>query len=210
MTEKERVEMEKKAAIKRKEEAALAKKAQEQAEKAAAKEAINNMESASTVTFEAIATGKLGEELTAEINDKLAGKPYAIAGVVLGTLKSISDFSAETKWWDKAHFGHALSQYNQSIKEQIGIMNAIQTFCHEKDFPKFTYKGKEKKLIEHLLSIFIIANILDAEGVVAWADDENKADLPGRMNAVIHLSSALNTLRESLIDEESEAEDMSD
>jgi hypothetical protein len=186
-----------------------AKKAKEEAKKAeeeAKQSKLNALQSAFTITTETIASGLKGNALTDALKTKLTA-PILPAGVLKAMLVSLNDDYFSTKWYADEHFGNALKElFEGSIAAQISLLYAVQAFCAEKKFPKIKTSSGEKRLIEVLFTTLIKAELVEVDGVVAWADDGNLLNIPGRTEAIVQTTSMVTLLRTALEEDEEEGD----
>ena len=156
---------------------------------------------------DALATGLTGNALLSHINGI---DPKPSAGALLKEILSKHDISevSSWKWFKKDQYGDVLvALVAGSVPSQVAVLFSVQEYCFERKFPKVEIDGKTRKLIELLFTLLLTSNIVDPEGYIAWIDDDDAADMPGRTDAVVQIGPFIQTVRESLIDEFDEEED---
>jgi hypothetical protein len=210
---KAQVEADQKAAkaAKRAEKEQAEKRAREtkEAAAAAAAEALEKEKTAQGIALaaatDALASGLKGPALLSHING-LPVKPTA--ATLLRALLAQQEDVLASKWWTADQYGAALSALlKDNMKEQVSALYEVQAYCHAKKFPKVEVKGKPTKLIEVLLAVMLNSNIVDAEGLLNWADDENPAEVPGRLDAIVQTSTFVAAIREAAAAQEGDEED---
>lgn len=213
---KAQAEAEQKAAkaVKRAERELAEQKAREakEAAAAAAAEALEKEKTAHSIALaaatDALATGLKGEALLTQVN---SSSPKPTGAAILRALLSQLEDAVASKWWAADQYGPALSGLlKDDVKAQVAALYAVQEYCHSKKFPKVEVKGKQTKLIEVLLAVMLNNNIVDAEGLLAWADDDNAAEVAGRLDAIVQTSTFVAAVRDAAAaqDEEDEDEDI--
>lgn len=203
--EAKRVQDEKAAKAAKKKADEEAKKAAEAAKVEAANEALNKIKSDEQNAKEAVEQGLKGQALTDFLLTK--SSVLSAAGVVKAVLNHITDYTA--KWYSQDEYGNVLKALGKNEKEQVLVVYAIQTVCHAKKFPKIETKTGSKKLFEYLLTIFLNAQFVEVDSVLAWSDDSNDADIPGKIDALVQTSTLIQALRDAAV-EEVEEEDYDD
>ena len=163
---------------------------------------------------EALQDGLKGEALSDAVFAQIARKEnLSPEGMLKAVLSGLNDNYTLTKWYDQTNYGHLLRSVtmkvsdNESKKEEIqkNLIYIVQDFCYEKTFPTIDIKpGVSKRLIELLLTDLLVGDIVDVEGIIAWADDLSDNDYNGRAEAIIHTTGMITTLRASLEEEEVE------
>ena len=214
---KAQAEIEAKAAkaVKKAEREEADRKAKE-AKEAAAKEAAEELERAKTAhgiaiaaATDALASGLKGEALLTHVNT-VPVKPTG-AAILKGLLSQLEDVIS-TKWWVKEEYGATLTALlADSVKEQVAALYAVQEYCHQKKFPKVEVKGKPARLIEVLVAVLLNNGLVDPDGVLAWADDDNAAEVGGRVDAIVQTTSFVQAIRlaeaEGELDDEEDGDD---
>jgi hypothetical protein len=185
------------------------RKAKIEAENAAKEEKQNRHSSSYSAVIDSIKSGLKGKALTEQVKATL-GEENSLSpdGVLKAILHSLNEEDYITKWYDQATYGNILAaSSNKTTKDELALLYTIQEYCHSKKFPKIEMKGgSSKKLIELLITNLLVGEFVDVEGIIAWADDENDDDIPGRADAIIQTTGMVATLRSSLVDEESEVD----
>lgn len=184
-----------------------------EAKAAAAEEAALALEKAKTeqaialaAATDALATGLKGNSLLVHVNS-VPVKPTG-AAILKGLLGQVESVTA-SKWWVKEEYGEALQGLlANSAKAQVAALYAVQAYCHEKKFPKVEVKGKPTKVIEVIFAVLMNSNIVEPDSFVAWADDENLAEVPGRVDAIVQTTSFIQSIRDLDLQEfDDDAED---
>jgi hypothetical protein len=118
------------------------------------------------------------------------------AAVLKGVLDQMDSITT-SKWWVKEEYGAALQGLLAgSVTGQVAALYAVQVYCHEKKFPKVEIKGKQTKVIEVIFAVLMNSNIIDPDSFVAWADDENQAEVGGRVDAIVQTTSFIQSIRD--------------
>jgi tRNA isopentenyl-2-thiomethyl-A-37 hydroxylase MiaE len=161
-------------------------------------------ETAEVVTAALTAQHK-GDALAAAITSGYAAKdvtlPISIFAVVSTIIQHVaaSPEAFSGKWYKPEEYGAALKAVmsGRSLKEQIDGLYAVQDYCSRNRFPKLDVKGKQKKLIEVIMTALLVSEVVDVDTILAWADDEaDRDDVPGRVDAIVQMTAMLTTLRE--------------
>jgi hypothetical protein len=179
------------------------------AEAAAALEKAKNEQAiAIAAAADVMASGLKGTALLAHVKG-VEVKPTGSA-VLKALLEKLDDVTT-TKWWVKDEFGTVLTELlKDSVKEQVNALYVVQAYCHSKKFPKVEVKGKPAKLIEVLLAVLLNNGMVDSESVLAWADDDNAAEVGGRLDAIVQTTSFVQAIREALAADEEEGDEIDD
>jgi ABC-type multidrug transport system fused ATPase/permease subunit len=148
----------------------------------------------------------LTEFVQSKVNELLAtaDNKVSIDGAARAVLENVDDFTS--KWGESASFGHLLKTLIQSVDQQVNFLYVLQAFNHTKNYPSVTLKSGTKRLLEYLFPYLLAKEIVDVDGILAWADDEKDNDYPGRDKALFQTTSAVATLRAALQEEESEVD----
>jgi hypothetical protein len=185
------------------------RKAKIEADNAAKEEKQNRHSSSYSAVIDNIKSGLKGKALTDQVKATI-GEETALSpdGVLKAILHSLNEEEYTTKWYDQATYGNVLAASSKkTTKDELALLYTVQEYCHSKKFPKIEMKGgSSKKLIELLITNLLVGEFVDVEGIIAWADDENDDDFPGRADAIIQTTGMVATLRASLADEESEVD----
>jgi hypothetical protein len=199
---------------KRKTDELEAKKAKQEAEQAAKEATLNRFSNCYNIVKESLASGLKGKSLTDHVLSLVGANRENISpeGMVKAVLESLNGDYTSKKWYDKDNCGNLLAtavHKAAGTKEEIevAVLYAVQEFCAEKNFPKVELKaGASKRLIELLMTNLLVGEVVDVEGIIAWADDTSSNDFKGRGDAIIQTTGMITTLRASLVDEESEVD----
>jgi len=186
---------------------------------AAAKEALQRAQNAKINTYnatvEAIKTGLTGDALTKALKES-EKEHLSAAGVMKGVLASLQDNYTATKWCTKELYGDVLlaiqptaTSLPEREKVQIDLLYAVQEFCYEKNFPKLDAKSP-KTLIASLFTFLLNGQIIEAENVIAWADDTNEDDVKGRATAIVQTTTMVQMIRDALAEDEEEEVEIDD
>lgn len=188
----------------RKAKEAKAKAAEEAA--AALEKAKTEQAVALAAATDALATGLKGNSLLVHVNS-VPVKPTG-AAILKNLLLQVESVTA-SKWWVKEEYGEALQGLLAgSIPAQVDALYAVQAYCHAKKFPKVEVKGKQVKVIEVLFNLLLTSNIVEPDAFVAWADDDNAAEVGGRVDAIVQTTSFVQSIRDLDVQEfDDEAED---
>ena len=90
------------------------------------------------------------------------------------------------------------------MKEMVSALYALQAAFAPKSFPKAVVDGASIGIWEQLLTKLYSDDVLPDVAILAWKDDMNDDDVPGKMSAVVQSSQFCAFLEEE--DEESEEE----
>jgi hypothetical protein len=199
---------------KRKTDELEAKKAKQEAEQVAKEATLNRLSNCYNIVKESLASGLKGKSLTDHVFSLVGANRENISpeGMVKAVLESLNGDYTSKKWYDKDNCGHLLAtavHKAAGTKEEIevAVLYTVQEFCAEKNFPKVELKGgASKRLIELLMTNLLVGEVVDVEGIIAWADDTSSNDFNGRGDAIIQTTGMITTLRASLVDEESEVD----
>lgn len=169
----------------------------------------------------AVSQGLKGGALTDAVCSLYAEKglssPMSTHGLMVGILRAVdagSYSSWAAAWFTSDNFGDLLKyevtakfdpQKPETLDAHIEALYGVQEFCASKKFPKVEVKGKERRLVEVIFSVLSLANIIDVEALIGWADDTRDRDVPGRVDAIVQTTNFIATLREN--DEEEDADD---
>ncbi len=208
---REEKEAAKAARKKAEEDAKRAKEEAKRAEEEAKNAVLNAYSNTFNTTTEAIKNGQKGSALTAHLKANLPA-PILPAGVLKAILSSLNNDYTSVNWWGADAYGDALKNlFEHTVPAQVSLLYAVQDFCHSKKFPKITTAKGEKRLIEALFNILLNAKLVDIDGIIAWADDDNKLNIAGRTDAIVQTTAMVQTLRDLMADdEEEEEEDLDD
>lgn len=177
---------------------------------------VNTKAPTAEVVAAALAAGHKGPALTAAIKSGYEAKdlsaPLSVHGFVLAifTHMQSTNESFSSKWYKPEQYGHALKELvaTRPMNEQIDAIYAVQEFCHSQKFPKIDVSGKQKKLIEVIVTALLVTEAIDVDTVLGWADDEtDRDDVKGRVDAIVQMTTMLSTLREPDEVEEADLDD---
>lgn len=183
-----------------KEAAAAAKSAALQAEKEAT-------EASRRRSIELRDSGVKGDALLQQIQQmEPKPDPVSLVAVLLEAIVDpCSGPSAAIKWCGKQEYGPALaSLLGVDIKKQFLVLLEVQKYCNSLKFPKIEIKGEKRNLIEIIFQVLFSAEIIDHAGFMAWSDDSDYDDVPGKQSAIIQTTNFMVMLND--IDEDDEQE----
>ncbi|KAJ1402600.1 hypothetical protein B484DRAFT_231855 [Ochromonadaceae sp. CCMP2298] len=158
---------------------------------------------------DAVASGLRGTALVAHC----AGMEVKPSGAAL--LKAVlttqdPDQAVSSKWWTKEQFGEVLKVLladTNVMEGQVLALYAVQAWCHANKFPKKEVGGKLLKVIEVLFTLLANGSIVDPDAFVLWADDDNLADVPGRVDAIVQTTAFVQLIREADAEDYEEADE---
>jgi len=170
----------------------------------------------------AVAQGLKGGALTDAVCSLYAEKgltsPMSTHGLMIGILQAVDTGSYPSwaaGWFTANDYGDLLKyevtakydpKQSKTLDAHVDALYGVQEFCASKKFPKVEVKGKERRLIEVIFSVLSLANIIDVDALIGWADDvRDRDDVPGRVDAIVQTTNFIASLREN--DEEEEADD---
>jgi hypothetical protein len=198
-----------KAQAKKEQEAAAAKKKEEE-DKVKAAEAAAAAAAAERAAV-AYKTGLKGAELQSHLQALPQAERPSAQALAAEVLASVEDFTlpAALQWPGKAEYGPSLALLAGSdVKEQMGVVYAVQEALFKCDFPKMDVKGTAKSVCELLFTLLLTNEVVDDSGFTAWADDE--AEIEGKQTALFQTISFMGLLTAVDSDEEEEEEDFED
>ena len=193
-----------------------AKEEQKAKEAAAKAKAAEDAQAALGAAGSVVATGKVGQELVAELEGKSV-TARALAGAALAKQSEAGELTS-LSWVADAQYGAALKKLCKgkgSTQKQAGILYACQSAYHAAGFPKTAEKNKDGKKESYLAKLFFDlyhVELIEEEGFNEWryADDDDEKDpnfVPGKNDALFQLSDFLAWLDEPPEEESGEEDD---
>lgn len=175
-------------------------------EKAAAMAAAKELEQAAlSAASTVVATGLKGEALATHIQALTGNNKPTGAALLTEVLAKLADGKSLT-WASPTEYGAALSHLvGGKPKEQMAVLFSVQQHCHNVKFPKIDIKGKQHALVQLIFQLLYKNEICDDAGFIAWADDVENEEVPGRLNAVVQTTDFMRMLTE--VEEEERDED---
>lgn len=170
------------------------------------------------VVAAALSSGVKGAALSSSITSAYAAKdvtlPISLFAAVSAVLEHVAGVTGAftSKWYKPDEYGAALKDIVavRPVKEQVDALYAVQAYCAGLKFPKLDVNGKQKKLIEVIFTALLVSEVIDVDTILAWADDEVDRDVPGRVDAIVQMTTMLATLREpdEVEEEDFDADDL--
>jgi hypothetical protein len=188
-----------------KESAAAAKAAALQAEK----EAIEAFRRKSTELRDG---GVKGDTLLQQVQQmEQKPDPVSLVSVLLEDIKDpCSSPVAAIKWCGKQEYGPALVYLLAGdIKKQLLVLLEVQKYCHSLKFPKVDVKGEKRNLVELIFQVLFSSEVVEHAGFMAWSDDNDYEDVPGKQSAIIQTTNFMVMLN-TIDDDGEEGEDFDD